>query len=78
MKVFDINDTYGVLNVSVYLNVRMYDYIIDEKTQECVLGDNIDRTDFEFELMFKNDSKADGVKYIMTKKSCINKMKIKK
>lgn len=78
LKVYDINDTYGVLNISVYLNVRMYDYIINEKTHECVFGDNIDKTDFEFELMFINNNEDNTSKYVMTKKSCINKMKIKK
>ena len=78
LKVYDINDTYGVLNVSVYLNVRMYDYIIDLKTKECVFGDNIEKTDFEFELSFVNNNEDDTSKYVMTKKSCVNRMKIKK
>ena len=77
IKIFNIEKVYDVINVSVYINVRMYDYIVNENN-ECIFGDFLNKVDFEFELTFIDNGKGDNIneKYIMSKKICVNDMEI--
>ena len=43
--------------VSVHLNVRMNNYIIDIKTNECIFGDKVNKTTFEFKLNLVDSAK---------------------
>ena len=75
LKVYNIDSSYGLLRVDVYLNVRMFDYIMDMDTDKCIKGSNTEKMDFEFELTFVKNKNND---YVMSKKTCINQMKIEK
>lgn len=78
IKIFDIENIYDLMNVSVYINVRMYDYVVNEN-DECIFGDSLNKVDFEFELTFIDNGKGDSIneRYIMSKKICVNDMEIK-
>ena len=75
IKIYNIVKIYGALHIDVYLNVRMIDYVSD-----CFDSlNNTNKLDFEYELNFvkKMDAKNDDSDYLLSKKYCINIMKIK-
>ena len=74
IKIYNFEEIYGVLHIDIYLNVRMIDYVVDKDDSV----NNYDKMDFEFELNFvkKLDVEKDS-DYLLSKKSCINKMEIK-
>ena len=80
IKIYDVKSEYNILTVNVYLNVKMYDYIVDNNTLNCLFGDSVFKTEFEFELTFINTSKDndDDMNFVMSKKICINEMKVEK
>ena len=75
IKIYNIEEIYGGLHIDVYLNVRMIDVIvnIDDSVNDY------DKMDFEYELNFikKLDVEEDSSDYLLSKKSCVNKMEIK-
>lgn len=75
IKIYNIEKIYGVLHIDIYLNVRMIDYVVDNDDSV----NNYDKMDFEYELNFvkKLDVEEIDSDYLLSKKSCINKMKIK-
>ena len=75
IKIYNVEEIYGVLHIDVYLNVRMVDLIVN--IDDSV--NNYDKMDFEYELNFikKLDVEEDSSDYLLSKKSCVNKMKIK-
>jgi len=74
IKIYNFEEIYGVLHIDIYLNVRMIDYVVDKDDSV----NNYDKMDFEYELNFvkKLDVEKDS-DYLLSKKSCINKMEIK-
>ena len=75
IKIYNIVKIYGALHIDIYLNVRMIDYVSD-----CFDSlNNTNKLDFEYELNFvkKMDAKNDDSDYLLSKKYCINIMKIK-
>ena len=79
-KIYDIYECYGLLHVDVYLNVRMLDYVIDIDNSKCIKDSVDEKMDFEFELSFikKIDNNKFNTDYLLSKKVCINKMKLEK
>lgn len=79
VKVYKIINTHQLLQVSVYLNVRMFDYMYDINSDKCVRGNQFDKTSYEFELVFEN--RGDGLdlssQFVLSQKKCINEMSIK-
>ena len=75
IKIYNIEEIYGGLHIDVYLNVRMIDVIVN--IDDSV--NNYDKMDFEYELNFikKLDVEESNSDYLLSKKSCINKMEIK-
>lgn len=75
IKIYNFEEIYGVLHIDIYLNVRMIDYIVDKDDSV----NNYDKMDFEYELNFvkKLDIEESNSDYLLSKKSCINKMEIK-
>lgn len=75
IKIYNIEKIYGVLHIDIYLNVRMIDYVVDKNDSV----NNYDKMDFEYELNFvkKLDVEESNSDYLLSKKSCINKMEIK-
>lgn len=75
IKIYNIEKIYGVLHIDIYLNVRMIDYVVDKNDSV----NNYDKMDFEYELNFvkKLDVEEIDSDYLLSKKSCINKMEIK-
>lgn len=79
-KIYNIDDSYDLLKIDVYLNVKMIDYIIDLDTSKNIKGNKIQKNDFEFELTFikyNNDEKMYN-NYVMSKKTCVNEMQLDK
>lgn len=79
-KIYDVYECYGLLHVDVYLNVRMLDYIVDIDNSKCIKDSVDEKMDFEFELSFikKVDNDKFNTDYLLSKKVCINKMKLEK
>lgn len=75
IKIYNFEEIYGVLRIDIYLNVRMIDYIVDKDDSV----NNYDKMDFEYELNFvkKLDIEESNSDYLLSKKSCVNKMEIK-
>jgi hypothetical protein len=75
IKIYNIEKIYGVLHIDVYLNVRMVDVIVN--IDDSV--NNYDKIDFEYELNFikKLDVEVYNSDYLLSKKSCVNRMEIK-
>lgn len=75
IKIYNIEEIYGGLHIDVYLNVRMIDVIVN--IDDSV--NNYDKMDFEYELNFikKLDVEESNSDYLLSKKSCVNKMEIK-
>jgi len=75
IKIYNFEEIYGVLHIDIYLNVRMIDYVVDKDDSV----NNYDKMDFEFELNFvkKLDVLDENSDYLLSKKSCVNKMEIK-
>ena len=78
IKIYNIYELYGLLHIDVYLNVRMIDYVMDMDNDKLVSGNMIDKMDFEFELNFVKKMDTDNNDYLLSKKTCVNKMKIEK
>ena len=74
IKIYNIEEIYGGLHIDVYLNVRMVDVIVN--IDDSV--NNYDKMDFEYELNFikKLDVEESNSDYLLSKKSCINRMEI--
>lgn len=79
-KVYNVDDSYGLLKIDVYLNVKMIDYVINVDTNKCIKGNDSDKVDFEFELTFIKKNNEDKLcnQIVMSKKNCINEMLIDK
>ena len=80
IKIYNVSIEHDLLCVDLYLNVRMFDYVIDIDTKECIKGNINDKIDFEFELRFEKRNNGNDInnQFVMSKKSCINDMEIKK
>lgn len=80
IKIYQVSNEHNLLSVDLYLNVRMFDYVIDIDTKECIKGNINDKIDFEFELRFEKRNNGNDInnQFVMSKKSCINDMEIKK
>ena len=80
IKIYQVSNEHNLLCVDFYLNVRMFDYVIDIDTKECIRGNINDKIDFEFELRFEKRNNGNDInnQFVMSKKSCINDMEIKK
>ena len=80
IKIYNVSNEHNLLSVDFYLNVRMFDYVIDIDTKECIRGNINDKIDFEFELRFEKRNNGNDInnQFVMSKKSCINDMEIKK
>lgn len=75
IKIYNVQEIYGGLHIDVYLNVRMVDLIVN--IDDSV--NNYDKMDFEYELNFikKLDVEESNSDYLLSKKSCVNRMEIK-
>ena len=75
IKIYNIEELYGVLHIDIYLNVRMVDYI--DGDYDTININN--KREFEFELNFikKLDLNEVDSDYLLTKKSCVNIMEVK-
>lgn len=71
-KIYQVINEHDMLIVNVYLNIRMFDYMIDINTGECINGDENNQIDYEFELSFVKEE--DG-RFLLRKKACVNDMK---
>ena len=78
IKIYNVSNEHNLLSVDLYLNVRMFDYVIDIDTKECIKGNINDKIDFEFELRFEKRNNGNDInnQFVMSKKSCINDMEI--
>lgn len=67
-------------SVKAYLNVKMYDYMIDLDTLKCVYGSDKEKRDLEFEIDFEIRTEVNGAynQYVISRKNCINDMDVKK
>jgi len=76
IKIYEVDD----FRIKAYLNVKMYDYLIDLDTLKCVFGNDKEKRDLEFEIYFEKKTKVNGLydKYVISKKYCINDMENKK
>ena len=64
-KIIGINEENGIINVNVYLNVEMYDYVVDKKNK-VVRGSDKKKIDIEYIITFvksanKTKSKKDVI-----------------
>lgn len=77
-KIYQINNIHGKIRLDIYLNVRMLDYVLDMDNNTLVKGNNIEKMDFEFELVFVKNDAGETVyeQYVMSKKTCVNVMSI--
>jgi len=50
-NIYNITEENGLLNISVYLRVEMYDYVVDSD-QKVLRGDNKHKIDIEYEITF--------------------------
>lgn len=78
IKIYNVSNEHDLLCVDLYLNVRMFDYVIDADTEEYIKGNINDKIDFEFELRFEKRGNGNDInnQFVMSKKSCINDMEI--
>jgi len=76
IKIYEVDD----FRIKAYLNVKMYDYLIDLDTLKCVFGNDKEKRDLEFEIYFEKKTKVNGLydQYVISKKYCINDMENKK
>ena len=51
VKIFHIEETNGILNVSVYMNIRMYDYVVNSKGK-VIRGTDMRKINIEYEITF--------------------------
>lgn len=71
VKIFKVTNEHNMLMVNVYLNVRMFDYIVNVDTGRCVNGNAERKVDYEFELFFVKKGEE---KFLLSKKECVNDM----
>ena len=66
--------------IKAYLNVKMYDYIINLDTLKCIYGSDKKKKDLEFEVYFEKKNEINGLynQYVISKKYCINEINNKK
>ena len=50
IKIYEVD----AFRIKAYLNVKMYDYLIDLDTLKCVFGNDKEKRDLEFEIYFEN------------------------
>ena len=72
IKIFDVMNEHDLLRVNVYLNVRMFDYTLDNNNK-CIKGNDKEEMDFEYEISFENKN-TDNNSFVMSRKNCINNM----
>ncbi len=58
IKFYNIRNVYDLLHIDIYLCVRMYDYVVDMFTCECLDGLDKEKFDFEYELTFIKDMRT--------------------
>ena len=51
VKIYNITEENGLLNISIYLRCQMYDYVIDNE-EKVVRGDKNHKIDIEYEITF--------------------------
>ena len=56
IKIYNVSNEHNLLCVDLYLNVRMFDYVIDIDTNECINGSNSDKIDYD--KFFSTDDKV--------------------
>ena len=78
IRIYEVNS--DLKSVKAYLNVKMYDYMIDLTTLKCVYGSDKEKRNLEFEIDFEMRTKVNGAynQYVISRKNCINDMDVKK
>lgn len=76
IKIYEVDS----FRIKAYLNVRMYDYLMDLDTLKCVFGSDKEKRDLEFEIYFEKKTEVNGLydQYVISKKYSINDMDAKK
>ena len=76
IKIYDVIDEYNVLTVCIYINVKMYDYYLDDLMK--LIEDKSDVIkNYEFEINFIKNKIVDG-DFVISKKNCVNVMEVMK
>ena len=52
IKIIDVQEVDDIITISVYLKVKCYDYVINEKTEEVVRGQDSNKVIIEYKLSF--------------------------
>lgn len=73
LKIYKVSSEFKFPSIYAYLNVKMYDYLVDLDSGRCVSGSSLEKVDLEFELLF--EKRNVNSPYVMSNKTCINKMK---